>query len=116
MSQKIILILFTVMMNACISPAYPDGKQFTFDNKEMESKLIYSCEDNPNLEAVGIRAKKANDYFVKEDNAMIEKLMVDIKNKVDRDVAMSKLNQGVNSLASTLKEKFSCVLIETIDY
>ena len=57
------MLCTSFMWTGCTTLIQGSGKKFTFDDKEMESKLIYYCQDKPELEAMKIRADKAHAYF-----------------------------------------------------
>jgi len=112
-----LLITSIILFSACSStPSYTNGKNFTFDDKELEMKLVYSCQDKPELEAVNIRAKKANEYFKKVNTENTEMLIKETSNGTARDIIASNMQKRTENLAADLDKKFSCTLIDTIDY
>jgi len=63
------------MWTGCTTLMQGSGEKFTFDDKEMESKLIYYCQDKPELEAIKIRADKAHAYFTVQNQKNAKTLM-----------------------------------------
>jgi len=117
LSKTIILFTSTIFLTSCtLSPIYQNSKDFTFDNKEIELKLVYSCQDKPNLEAISIRAKKANEYFNKANSNNTEILIKDISEGKSRDTAAINFQKRSENIAIDLNKKFACTLIDTIDY
>ena len=110
------LLTATLLFTACTSPEYKNGKKFTFDDKELESKLIYFCQNKPNLEPMNIRAKKTHAYFIKANRANADALVQDMMNDKPQSVSMTSFQQRTEALALNLHKKFSCTLIDTIDY
>ena len=111
------LLTLAILFTACTSsPDYKNGKKFTFDDKEMESKLVYFCQDKPNLDAMNIRAKNAHDYFTKENRANADKLVQDMIDKTPQDISMVNFQKRTEALALNIHKKFSCTLVDTIDY
>jgi len=112
-----LLITSTILFSACSStPPYTNGKNFTFDDKELEMKLVYSCQDKPELESVNIRAKNANEYFKKVNTQNTDMLIQETSNGTDRGIIASNMQKRTENLAANLDKKFSCTLIDTIDY
>ena len=112
-----LLITSTILFSACSTTSlYTNGKNFTFDDKELEMKLVYSCQDKPELEDVNIRAKKANEYFNKVSAQNTDMLIQETSNGIARDIATENSQKRTEKLVSDLDKKFSCALIDTIDY
>jgi len=114
-----IFTLFTsaILFTACTStPVYTNGKNFTFDNKELEMKIVYTCQDKPDLEAINIRAKKANAYFNKATDNNTDMLLKDISEGKSREQATTNFQKRSENIVVDLDKKFSCTLIDTIDY
>ena len=115
--KTLVLLSSTIFFTACTSsPDYGNGQKFTFDDKELEMKTIYFCQDKPNLEAINIRAKKANAYFTKANKANAEMLIQDMMEKKPRDTSAVNFQKRSENLALDLYKKFSCTLVDTIDY
>lgn len=114
--KQFILGALVLLVTGCSSPTYKNGQKFTFDAKEMESRLTYFCRDKPGLEPAKIRAQKAHAYFVKQNDINTELLLNDMMKKVPSDKAMEKFMSRTENIATSLHKKFSCLLIDTEDY
>lgn len=107
--------LSLLLLTSCSSPEYKNGKKFTFDDKEIESKLVYFCQDKPNLAPIALRAEKAHAYFTEQNNANAEMLIKTIGEE-DSTEAMAKFQKRAEDLALEIHKKFSCTLIDSIEY
>jgi len=111
------LLAMTVLITACTSSTgYKNGKKFTFDDKEIRSKLIYFCQNKPNLAPMSLRAQKANAYFRRINNTNVQMLVDGVGDEMTKETIMLDFRRRTKSLALKLHKKFSCTLVNSIDY
>jgi hypothetical protein len=108
---------FAIIFTACTtSPDIGKGKRFTFNDERVGSKLIYLCQDKPELGTVEVRAKKAHEYFTNKSNENTEKFLNDMMKHKLKKPSMVEFQKKSEELAVELNKKFSCVLVDSIDY
>jgi len=111
------LLAMTMFITACTSSTqYKNGKKFIFNDKEIKTKLIFFCQNRPSLAPIYIRAEKANAYFKKTNNNNIKILIDAIGDENKKETIMSDFKRRTKNLAIKLHKKFSCILVDSIDY
>ena len=111
------LLAMTMFITACTSSTqYKNGKKFIFNNKEIKSKLVYFCQNKPNLAPMALRAQKANAYFNKINTTNVQMLVDGIGDETTKETIMLDFRRRTKSLALKLHQKFSCTLVDSIDY
>lgn len=118
--NKLFIILIIVFFTSCssiVKLGLGEGKEFTFDNKELESKMIFYCTNEKKGENIRLRAKEANDYFNKENNKNMD-IITDklFKKEITALEFAFELNDVSENLAMDIQNKFNCSLIDVIDY
>jgi len=110
-----ILISSSILFVGCSStPTYKNGKKFTFEEKELDTTLVYFCQDKPNLAPMALRAEKAHEYFREKNNANTQMLIDSIGKEKTKGSAMQTFQKRAKVLALALHKKFSCTLIDAI--
>ena len=111
------LLATSVFLSACTSTTgYKNGKKFTFDDTEIKTKLVYFCQNKPNLAPMSIRAEKAHTYFTKQNNKNVQILIDSVGDDAQKESAMLDFKTRTSDLALRLHKKFSCTLVDSIEY
>ena len=111
------LLTTAVFMTACTSSTgYKNGKKFTFNNKETQSKLVYFCQNRPNLAPMSLRAQKAHAYFTQKNDENVQILVGSVGDETQKETAMIGFRKRAARLALKLHKKFSCTLVDSIEY
>ena len=111
------LLTTAVIITACTSSAgYKNGKKFTFDDTETQSKLVYFCQNKPNLAPMSLRAQKAHVYFTQKNDENVQILVDSVGDETQKETAMTDFRKRAARLALKLHKKFSCTLVDSIEY
>ena len=110
------LLATVLLLSACSSPEYKNGKKFTFDDKTIKSKLVYFCQNKSTLAPMSLRAEKAHIYFTQKNNANVQILIDAIGNENTKESIMLDFQKRTKKLALKLHKKFSCTLVDSLDY
>jgi hypothetical protein len=111
------LLATSIFFSACTSTTeYKNGKKFTFDDTEINTKLVYFCQNKPNFAPMLIRAEKAHIYFKKQNNKNVQILIDSVGDEKTKESAMLDFKKRASKLALKLHKKFSCTLVDSIEY
>ncbi|MBU3016044.1 hypothetical protein KO488_14905 [Poseidonibacter lekithochrous] len=111
-----IIVLFT-SCTSIVKMGLGEGKEFTFDNKELESKMTFYCTDEKEGENIKLRARNAYDYFNNENDKNIDTLTEKMLKKEISSLEFAyEINKLSEKLVSDVNNKFNCTLIDVIDY
>lgn len=111
-----IIVLFT-SCTSIVKMGLGEGKEFTFDNKELESKMTFYCTDEKEAENIKLRARNAYDYFNNENDKNIDTLTEKMLKKEISSLEFAyEINKLSEKLVSDVNNKFNCTLIDVIDY
>jgi hypothetical protein len=111
------LLATSILLSACTSTTgYKNGEKFTFDDTQINTKLVYFCQNKPNLAPMSLRAEKAHSYFTKQNNKNVQILIDSVGDEETKESAMLDFKERVTALALKLHKKFSCTLVDSIEY